>query len=202
MAFIPAPNCALAIVAWDLNGADGAIALNFNASAPFDATALTNLGTALLTWQVNSLLPLQSNEILNRDIRLYALDSETAPAVTVAPVTPTNGTRGGQSMPNNVAAVVTHYSTTRGRSGRGRSYIPGISESDVAGNILVPAIVTGLGTAFDVDLPAALPAGVGFVILSKYENKLPRPAGVPRAVNRSTVRTATVGTQRRRLGVR
>jgi hypothetical protein len=57
-------------------------------------------------------------------------------------------------------------------------------------------------TAFDVGLPGSLPSGIGFVVISKYTGGDARPAGVPQPVVNSAVRTAVVGTQRRRLGDR
>lgn len=52
------------------------------------------------------------------------------------------GQQTGESLPLESSVVVTHYTDRADRSGRGRSYVPGLSVNDMANGVMLPAAVT------------------------------------------------------------
>jgi hypothetical protein len=174
--------------------------LGFEKPGGFSQGDLDSLGLVLLSWATASIMPSLSGEVLLGDVTLYDLSSESGPKSIATPVTPVTGGRSGQSLPNNVAVCITHYTAQRGRSGRGRSYVPGVSENDQGGNLIVSAVTTPLLAAFNTDLPAALPTGWEFVVISRWLSKVKRATGVAFPITSSSLRTSKVRTQRRRLG--
>lgn len=200
MTFQPVPGCASAAVRIDLNGADGNMVLGFRKPGGFSQGELESLGLVLLSWATAGIMPSLSNEVLLGDITLYDLSAEDGPKAVVAPTSPVTGGRAGQSLPNNVAVCITHYTAQRGRSGRGRTYVPGLSENDQGGNLIVAGATDGLVEAFNVDLPGSLPVGYEFVVISRYTGKVRRTNGVAYPITSSVLRTSKVRTQRRRLG--
>lgn len=63
-----------------------------------------------------------------------------------------SGTSGGNAtpqLPNNVAACITLRTAAGGRSGRGRLYHVGMAENNVILNVMDPAYITSLITAYN-----------------------------------------------------
>ena len=75
------------------------------------------------------------------------------PEATVqVPVVGVQGQSGGQAVPN-VAVVVTPRSVARGRSFRGRTYLPMIGESSIDSGIVIgPVVISTLAAWFDFNI--------------------------------------------------
>lgn len=71
----------------------------------------------------------------------------------VVPDAPSFGQVVGDSLPGTVAVVVTKITLTPGRSGRGRSYIPGIPESISVGGRVQAGSIGDFGTALAASFP-------------------------------------------------
>lgn len=104
------------------------------------------------------------------------------------------------SMPASTAICITSRTDKIGRSYRGRTYITGLSESDVSGNYVAQAKADALVGVFNDALDAFLTDGdFRPVVASFYNNKAPRANGVGTPINGYDVVDLRVDTQRRRL---
>jgi len=102
------------------------------------------------------------------------------------------------SEPNQSACVVNLKTGNRGRSYRGRFYLPGITQNDVVDSLLTTDAQGAYGDAlslFETDVEAL---GWTWVVASQYTNGAPRVTGVTTPITEVTVRTQ-LGTQRRRV---
>jgi hypothetical protein len=115
------------------------------------------------------------------------------------------GNDAGQALPPQNAVVMTLYTASKGRSYRGRVYLPGVSENAWDGSAMPGAVLTNyltiptqLGAVFG---PGGSNANWSLVVISRYLNKVKRGTPVGTAVT-SIVVDPIIHTQRRRvLGV-
>lgn len=115
------------------------------------------------------------------------------------------GNDAGQALPPQNAVVITLYTAVKGRSYRGRIYLPGVSENAWDGSAMVGAILTNYLTIPTQLLAVFGPSGSNanwqLVVVSRYLNKIKRATPVGTAVT-SAVVDPIIHTQRRRvLGV-
>lgn len=110
-------------------------------------------------------------------------------------------------LPNNCTIAVKWLTGYAGRANRGRTYHIGLNEAMVTGNDVVSSVQTALIAAY-ADLLTKLTDSTVFtgfvttaqmVVVSKHFNKLPRAAGVTKAITGCTLTDAHVDSQRRRL---
>jgi len=118
----------------------------------------------------------------------YAVGAE--PGLIVGPV-----------VPGNVALVVTHNTASRGKSYRGRTYIPGVCMYRLSSGVTVlVSQITETLTAFNKLLTAVAGIGATLVVLSKYANKLQRPTAIGTPIVSFTANNALDSQRRRLLG--
>jgi len=104
------------------------------------------------------------------------------------------------SLPANISICITSRTDKIGRSYRGRTFITGMSESDVSGNYVSQVKADALVGVFNDALDAFLADGdFRPVVASFYSNKQPRTAGVATPINGYDVVDLRVDSQRRRL---
>jgi hypothetical protein len=177
MAFQPAPS----ILQTTLEGRmDNQLTINdlfWFSSGAITASSVNSLLTNLFNWLNTSLSPLLSRDMAYTRIRAVDLGSATGLAQeTPAPFA---GGVDVEAAPNNVAACVSLRTAQRGRSGRGRNFIPGIPNSVITLNTLDPTFVTDLVNAYAI-LPGAggFTAGWELVVLSRVTGGVPRTVGI------------------------
>lgn len=127
MAYIPAINVAKVGVDFTLSGQKVAMTFHFKKEGGWDIDGLEDLGAAMILWAVNELMTGISQEILLTGATAVDLTTATSPSVAL-PVTPPEA--GGIALPSiasNAAACVTARTPQRGRSFRGRNYVPGLA---------------------------------------------------------------------------
>lgn len=206
MPFIPTPNMVRVSVEYVISGLPAANVLHMQHAlgaldqAEVDAMAL-EVATA---WQAE-VMPLITNNVTLAQVIVTDVSSQTGPQGEAV----AGGVGGSASapLPPNIATCVSIRTALRSRSGRGRSYIPGVGEDKVDGaGTITQAYRDALIVAFE-DVDAALAAGASGLlmgVLSLYSgvdeegNPIPRAAGL---FSRATTYTcdATIDTQRRRL---
>lgn len=198
MAFVPTANTVMAEIRmlWDVQKVENT--LFFQGSSTVDAAELTALGDALVSWFETNVQPLQSSEVLLREIYLTDLTSESALTHTRPVVPNTPGGTSSPSLPNNVSLTVSFRSAGRGRFSRGRNYFVGLSEGQVVNNAVSLAFADDLALAYQA-LLTALPAGWTWVVCSRYTAAGPRVAGFNSPVVAALVVDNVVDSQRRRL---
>lgn len=199
MAFIPVPNAAQVVVQQSLFGEDVNNVMHFARSGGWPLASLGALATLVATTWTAEVMPVLSSELTLVGVSardLSVADGQQA----LQPVSP--AVEGGidqQSLPGNVAFVVTHRTAFIGRSRRGRNYIGGLPEGAVTQNSLLTTTGDALAAAFNTLRATCAAQGFFFCIVSRYANNLPRVEGITTAVDVSEVRDYRVDSQRGRL---
>lgn len=177
MTFQPAPS----IVQATIEGrADGQLTINdlyFFATGAITAPGLNALATALANWINTSLAPLLSRDWTSSRVRVFDLTTPTGLQAEL-----TSAVVGGvdvEAAPNNVAACISLRTAQRGRSGRGRNFIPGIPNSVITLNTLDPTFIGDLIIAYLTLVGAgSFSPGWELVVLSRVTGGVKRAAGI------------------------
>jgi len=160
-------------------------------------TNLTDLAQAADNWAAGQ-LALQLSEDWTY-VRSTAIDltSATGPVAFAASTTP--GSVASESAPGNVAACVSLRTAQRGRSGRGRNFVPGIPGSVITLNTLSPTFISNLLLVYNSIIgPGAMLAGFQMVIVSRFTLGAPRVTPLVIPVTEATMVANTVRSMRSR----
>jgi hypothetical protein len=146
-------------------------------SGAITPTSVNSLLTGLFNWVNTTLSPLLSRDLSFTRIRAVDLGSPIGLAQEQA--TTAVGGVDVEAAPNNVAACVSLRTAQRGRSGRGRNFVPGIPNSVITLNTLDATFITDLLDAYST-LPGAgsFVSGWQLVVLSRVTGGVPRVAGI------------------------
>lgn len=202
MAFIPVPNAIKVSVEFLIGGQTVVITLSIGKTSAISPTDLVNANAAVFDFMSIDLMPLLSNQLSATKATAYDLTSSTAPANVRDYVPDIVGGVVDASIANNVAVVSSFRTANRGRSGRGRVYVPGIPNSVKASPVSVTTtFANNIGTAF-INLSSRL-AGVNLshVVISRFLNNAPRNPGITQPIT-AIVMNTDMDSQRRRLAGR
>lgn len=199
-AFIPCVNVAEVVFTWDLIAQNVINTFHFKANSALSETFLENLvGELMENFIPDFTLCISANmglaSVAARDLTtqtspFYELHMNSGDIV---------GALNSDSLPASSALVVTNYSATRGRNGRGRQYVGGLPLTRLTNALTVASNeITAVLTAFGKLLVAANTATLAWVVLSRHFNKAPRAAGVTYPITSIQVNSA-LDSQRRRL---
>lgn len=130
-------------------------------------------------------------------IRIYDMRGENEPIYNYTFNT-TAGTQTGEVTDKSSAVVVTLRSAFRGRSGRGRLYIGGLSEGNMQSGLWTAGIVTQAHNWVNNILAACLSAGWIPVIMSRMRDGVPRNPAEAHVITSIEVRNNIPGSQDRR----
>jgi hypothetical protein len=146
-------------------------------SGAITSISVNSLLTNLFNWLNTSLSALLSRDMAFTRIRAVDLGSPIGLAQEM-----TAAFTGGvdvEAAPNNVAACVSLRTAQRGRSGRGRNFVPGIPNSVITLNTLDAAFITDLVNAYNnLTGAGAFTAGWQLVVLSRVTGGAPRAVGI------------------------
>lgn len=176
--------------------------LYFHNQDGVDMAGMADIADHMDTWWNAFMKPLQSTSYVFQEV--YVTDLTTAISPTVADtssfgITGANGVSAGQ--PGNVAYCISFRTNNRGRSGRGRNYVTGLTELATVGNEIAPATKTALITAYEA-LLTTLPVGWQWVVVSRYLNGAPRAEGFVQTITAVVAADDYLDSQRRRLTAR
>jgi len=136
------------------------------------------------------------------DLTLYefeAIDMTTASSPSFPDIrTPAVGDNAQDSVPNNVALCVSWLTGLRGRSFRGRTYIPGISDQSFTGSDVGSSNAAAYAGVFDDLLADLFVAGMDLVVASYFTGGAPRAAALVTPIIEVAV-NRIADSQRRRL---
>lgn len=201
MPFIPIPGCAQVNIRGTINGVPMENVLHFRkeSATAWSSAQLGDLNSAVITnWAVD-IVPLFASGYVALSVYCRDLTFE-AGAVFEGNFPPgTAGQADGETLPGNVALVLTHTTGLAGRSFRGRTYFGGLSELSVAANNAVSGFVSNLGEGFSNFIGTLAGNDFLLVVASKYSNNAPRSPGIMTTVQNSSFRDTRVDSQRRRL---
>lgn len=199
MPFIPTPQTLQVEFVHLFNGQYVEWVLHYTGSAAPDTTNMTAFAAACVTWWNANIRSRMTAAVQLIQVKVTDMSSATGEVVTYGTGLPSTGTAVGDSLPNNVALVISKRTNKRGRSFRGRIYMFGWPEAENAGNTVSPTTTNAYLTAWG--LLKTLVVGSdswGMVVLSRYNAGVPRPFGVPTLVTNFTT-DGSVDSQRRRL---
>jgi len=200
MPFQSAPEVAEAVINYSAGSIAIANVLNYWLPGGYLQADLDALADIVDNSVGTLLLPFMSPVVLYDNVLVRGLSS----IIDLSATSNTNsgvGTSGGTvPLPNNVSYCVTHRTGLTGRSARGRTYMPPITEADILGdNTVTTAYITGI-LAFFTSLTAdALSAGWHFVILSRQTAGVVRPTAIHNDVIQTVSRNNVTDSQRGRL---
>ena len=135
--------------------------------------ALDDLQTGnLIGNTVENAYDVNMKSVLSHDWRLGCIQSSrvaptTGPLVTYFPSALVEGQVAEDSCPPQAAALVSHYTAFPGRSGRGRSYIPGIPQSHVNSGTWIASFHAAFESAFGFFSIAMTGADLPLVVYSR-----------------------------------
>jgi len=199
MAFTPVLNTAIFELRYTLWGQRVENTLAFEEALPWSTTTLNQQCQALNAWCVAELLPSLSADISLREVYGTSLESDSAPTGSyINPVPPTGGNVAG-AEPGNVAAGVTFRTGNRGRSFRGRNYVPGIPNNERVGNSVTASFSADLVTAYNLLTDAYGDVLGTWVVVSRYSGGESRGFGITTPVTQALMVDLFIDSQRRRL---
>lgn len=200
MPFVPAANTLEARLRFVLDGQIAENVIYFQGSAGVTPALATTLGGALVTWW-NTRFKADSGNLMAL-LEVYMTDLSFATSFTVSYVTglPSTGTSASPTLPNNVAMCVTFRTGNRGRSGRGRNYVMGLTETDVTGNTISAGRASNAAAAYTALIGAGtFVAGLQWVVVSRFTGGAPRGAALVQPITTALLVNNVVDSQRRRL---
>lgn len=199
MAFIPVPNTAEVILQGSINAHDAFITLNFEQADPFTIGDLEALLTAVEDWWDNHLTDELCSAYLLPSIKAVALQTDSAPTVTDTAFTHHSGQQAVAPVQDNVAMVVSHYTDNRGRSFRGRNYIPALPAGYLdTSSTFAETHVDDMTAVYEALQTIMNDTPFTHVVVSRYTGGAPRLLGLTTPVVRYQAKRS-IGTQRRRV---
>lgn len=167
---------------------------------PIITVKLFDIADVFRDWWINTGSVGLSESIALHAVTAHDLSVPNGEKVTrvVSPAVP--GGAAGEAASNNVALVVSFATAQTGRSFRGRAYLAGIRDADIAGNNVTEPLAAGIVSYFVELLIDLITKDCRLVVASFANGGVPREVGVATAVESIAVNTR-VDTQRRRLPV-
>lgn len=200
MAFIPVPNVLQAELRFLYGSQRCENVVYFEGSAGVTPALASSLGGQLVSWW-NTHFKTPSPTIMSL-VEVYITDLTAADSFTVSHVNllPSAGLSAVDPLPFNCAHCVSFRTAARGRSGRGRNYVMGLTDSEAAASVISTTRVNLDVAAYQALVGAGtFVAGLQFVVVSRFLNGAPRTVGIARPVTSVLSVDTTVDSQRRRL---
>lgn len=197
--FIPFSGCAQANLQMTVDTIPAELTLGFRyvAGGALDAAALASLGGALHDWVFTDLKGALSSDV--DFLNWHLVDLDALDGFVVDTPLGFTGTGAASAVPNNVALTVTFITALRGRSYRGRNYVPGIPEGGLLNkHQWSDALMSGMNDVYGSLAGHVTTVSWEHVVLSRWLDKSPRSLGhaEPVLAYRSN---KPIYTQRRRL---
>lgn len=198
-AYIPMPSVAKAEVFFREDSQQLENVFHFYHPSGFDSGTLEDLGIIMMQWAEDHYITILGSQLTFTGVKITDLSTESGGVYENSPAgTVTGGNTTGEAFPNNTAVVVSWKTLSRGRSFRGRTFVPGIRSSMVTLNTVGGTFNTSLTTALNTLTTETGAGGFVQVITSLCNGKAWRTTGVSTPVS-SYVINPTVAAQRRRL---
>lgn len=208
MPFVPVPNTVQVNTVFEMDGQEVEMTSYFEKAGGVTLTNIEDLLDRINALLVTGLLPFLGNTI--KLIRLVgnlldAADSLQA-ILNIDPAVEGGAT--GAAAPNNVALCMSLRTASRGRSFRGRNFIPGIPRDLITESSVNTGSVTAYTDFYAAYMDVGADLGFEMVVVSRYSGytvvdgkKVPTPrvTGITTPVTAAYVVDRTVDSQRRRL---
>lgn len=165
-----------------------------------NADDLEVLNDLVYIWWVENMKPITSTSVAIREVYSLVQDGSGVEWTSV-PDDPleSQGSDGGELLPNNVVLCVSFRTGLAGRSYRGRNFPPGITRTHQAGNFATPTYTNQLQAAYTALITAVGESAWVWGVATRYSNKLPRIEGAMTPITAVVVTDRALDSQRRRL---
>lgn len=199
MAFVPSPGVFQVELVYSYQGSKMEQVLHFAGLQTDDPAKLEAMANNAFTMWSTTFRLRQVSQLNLIAIKATHLAAQNSPAVEVPFSEDNAGAEAYPPMPGNVALCITMRTMLRGRSYRGRTYLPGITGNSFSGSNITGAVIADVITWFDswefLDVEGEPYANV---VLSRYHDHVARVAGVATPVTGWSA-NPVVASQRRRL---
>lgn len=197
MPFQPAPSIGGTVIEGRMDNQLVILDLNWFSSGGISTGNLSTLAGSLGAWVTSVLTPLLSRDVTFNRVRAIDLGTATGPVVESS-FTAVGGVD-QESAPNNVAACVSLRTEQRGRSARGRNFVPGVPNNLLTLNTLDAGFITDLVAAYNTLVgPGTLATGWELVVLSRFTGNVARANGIGIPVTLCTMIGTSVRSMRSR----
>lgn len=196
MAFTVFPNGAKAAIEFDLNGVACSLTLHFEKESP-PTGSFTALAAEIAAGFADDMLDNLTEEFVMGDVVVYDLSAQDAPNYINSDESGSAGVTVADSVPNNTAMVISHRTDATGRSSRGRTYLPGFSETNESNGLLLAAARDFVLADWGTFIAGIEALGWLFVVAQRFSAGSQLATGVMRAVTTEIIKLQ-LGTQRRR----
>lgn len=197
--FIPFSNCAEIVIQGEQAGNAAYLTQGVAKGSAFGGTDLQDIADIAADFAATGLGPLLHSSLTWDAVKVTDLTTQFSPTFLGGAGLPAACTGSGAEVPSQVAVVMNFPTIQRGRSFRGRNYVPGgLATQLTDASHFASAYVSSIQAAYVAYFAALLLGGFTPVILSRQENGVRRTTGVHTAIL-GPVGRLPVGTQRRRV---
>lgn len=173
----------------------------FRNDVDLDITTMNTFAADLRDWMTTNLLPGLSNQLSFTSILVTDLTAEFSPVIEFTSGLPVSGADTNDPLPPQNAMCITLLTDSRGRSFRGRNYIPGWGEGNQSSGVFDDSVVTYVQDAYGILLLSTETGNFKWVVVSRYHDNAPRVSGVTTHVTHFRANSIVASQRRRRLGV-
>lgn len=200
MPFVPAANTAMAELRYQWNEQQVENTLYFEASASLSLTLMETLANDLSAWWQAGLRAQQVPDLQLREIFITNLTTNTSPTFSLTDGLPLSGGKLGDGVPNNCALCVSFRTGGRGRSARGRNYVPGLEDGSVTGSVVNGSYAAAILAPYsDLIGAGALTSGLQWCVVSRFSGGVARTAALIQPITSVLLVDDVIDSQRRRL---
>lgn len=199
MPFVPAPNTVQVNVVYSWQGQEVENVLYYTLPTLPTFEDMQLLGENINSYLRSTLIPILTTVTQLIRVVVTLLDAADSLIYISTTSLPQAGGDANESMPNNVAFCISAYTSRRGRSFRGRNYIPGLGTDLVTGNNVNGSTAAGLVDIWEG--LGAVGADDGWVrtIVSRISGGVARTTAEVTPVTSVVANDTVVDSQRRRL---
>lgn len=207
MPFVPVPNTALIEIVYEWDGQIVENTIYYRKSTTPILADLEVLTDEIRAYIIDQLLPALTSAISLIRVVGTLLDAVDGLQVISTTDLPVAG-GGGASQPNNVTICVSLKTASRGRSARGRNYIPGLAQGYITGNTITTVIQNAFETVWTGLIAIGGDDGWSQVVVSRFSGftivdgkkvPTPREEGITHAITSAVIVDRTTDSMRRRL---
>lgn len=160
---------------------------------------MNQLGAEVESWQQQYIRPQQGNECILVSLDITDLTTQSSPSVEYTGTLPAPGLDATDTVANSTALCVTFETAGRGRSSRGRNYVPGLRRANQVENSWTQPQMDAIVLAYRNILLDEIFSTGEWVVISRRANKQVRPTALIQPVITATYSTLTIATVRERL---
>lgn len=177
MAFVPAPQIVRVEVRALKAGQQIENVFDIDALTTVTPTIVDDICNKVNVWAQSDYFDHLPSTVTLREVVATDLTDQNGYQHTITPEGTFTGALNSDPMPNEVSFTITHKSSSRGRSARGRSYVLGLIKGDVSENLFSGVRAGELVADFNTLRDAIADGGYAWVVVSYRTNNAPRPGG-------------------------